>query len=249
MRDLISLFLSLFFLATSVFAQSGTAYGIKGGLTAGTQSWNNSNRDYLFAYNGSIFMESINDDMSLRFFGQLGYAKKGSAIVINSFVNTITNQTIPRQTIKQPFEQANLIIGVKNMHPLPANDNIRGYYGVGVRLDYLLRYNMQFLNVDEFVNKITYGLSIAGGGEFQPQDSPIAFQLEVMFNQDLSNQILYENLIVTDQWGRQSSHSARVINSSLDITLGIKFIRKIIWVDTYDDTLLPVGKQYNKGKK
>jgi len=245
MRYFVSLLFISSLLISTANAQTGTAYGIKGGLTAGTQSWNNSQREYLFAYNGSLFIESVHDSMSLRFFGQLGYTKKGSAIVVNSFVNPNTNETIPRQTIKQPFEQANLVVGVKNMHPF--TDLFRGYYGVGVRLDYLLRYNIQYLNVDQFVNKLTYGLALGGGIEYQPEDSGIAFQLEAMFNQDLSNQIFYENIIVTNQWGQQTSNSARVINSALDITLGIKFIRRIIWVDAYDDTFLPVGKHYNKG--
>jgi len=243
MRYIISLFILLTFIG-STDAQTGTAYGFKGGLTAGTQSWSGSQREYLLAYNASLFMESINESTSLRFFGQLGYTKKGSAIVSNSFVNPFTNQTIPRQVIRQPFEQANLIIGAKNMHPFTAV--YTGYYAVGVRVDYLLRYDLLFLNVDRWVNKITYGLSLAGGIEFQPNDSPIAFQLEAMFHQDLANQIFYQNIIVTDQWGRQSSQSAKVINSSLDITLGIKFIRKIIWVDASDDTFLPSGKHYNK---
>jgi len=245
MRYFIALFVVLSLLITTANAQTGTAYGIKGGLTAGTQSWNNSQREYLVAYNGSLFIESVHDSMSLRFFGQLGYAKKGSAMVVERYIHPQTGQEFPRRVIRQPFEQVNLVVGAKNMYPF--SDLFKGYYGAGIRLDYLLRYNIRFLNVDDWVNKLTYGLSFAGGVEYQPDDSPVAFQLEAMFNQDLSNQIFYENLIVVDQNGNSSSHSARVINSSLDITLGIKFIRRIIWVDTYDDSFLPSGKNFNRG--
>ncbi len=244
MRYLISLLFSLSFLIPTTHAQTGTAYGIKGGLTAATQTWNGSEREYMLAYNGSLTIESLNDDMSLRFFGQLGYSKKGSAIVSRAFVDPNTNQNYPRRVFRQPFEQANLIVGIKNMNPLA--DRMEWYYGIGLRLDYLLRYDLFFLNVDDFVNKITYGLSLAGGIEFQPEKSPIAFQLEAMFHQDLSNQIFYENILITNQWGQQSTQSARVINSALDVTLSMKFIRKIIWVDADDDTLLPYGKEFTK---
>jgi len=58
MRFFISLLILLTFSLTT-YAQTGTALGIKGGLTAGNQSWSGSDREYLLAYNGSIFLESI----------------------------------------------------------------------------------------------------------------------------------------------------------------------------------------------
>lgn len=246
MRYLLILFVWSAFQISTVNAQTGTAYGIKGGMTAGTQSWNNAQREYLVAYNGSLFMESVHDSMSLRFFGEVGYTKKGSAIVSNAFFNPITQTNHPRRVFKQPFEQVNLIVGFKNMHSL--NQTIKGYYGAGARLDYLIRYDLLYLNVDQWVNKLTYGFTFKGGVEYQAEiDSPVAFQLEASFHQDLSNQIFYENAILTDRnTNQQFTQSARVINSAVDVTLGIKFIRRIIWVDALDDSFLPSGKYYTK---
>lgn len=247
MRYLIILFVLSAFQISTVNAQTGTAYGIKGGMTAGTQSWNGSDREYLLAYNGSLFMESVHDSMSLRFFGEIGYTKKGSAIVSNAWYNPNTMTNFPRRVFKQPFEQVNLIVGFKNMHPL--TDLLKGYYGAGARIDYLIRYDLLFLNVDDWVNKITYGLTFKGGVEYQKDDSPVAFQLEAAFHQDLSNQIFFENLTYVDRNTNQAfTQSARVINSALDVTLGIKFIRRIIWVDALDDSFLPSGKQYTRSK-
>ncbi|MBK9491348.1 MAG: hypothetical protein IPO07_23060 [Haliscomenobacter sp.] len=77
-----SFFIGLFFCGTAVFglAQS-TAFGIKGGLTAGRQRWDNTfERDMLLRYHGIAFIESASEDSRFALFAQGGYHIKGSAI-------------------------------------------------------------------------------------------------------------------------------------------------------------------------
>ncbi len=229
------LLLSVFFLSVPelVAQQTGTAYGMKGGLTIGTQSWNGGERDPLFAYNGSLFLESVNDSISLSFFGQLGYAAKGSAIVSNSFYNPQTMVTTPRRIYRQPFNQVSLIIGARNLHRL--TESINGYYALGLRGDYLVSYELAFSNIDDYVNKFNYGVTLGGGLEFHFADSPIALQFEIQFHNDLSKQIFFENITVVDRNGNIRTQSQNVVNRAIDITLGFKFIRRVEWVDAWDD--------------
>lgn len=238
------IFLLAFLTVSYSTAQTGTAYGIKGGLTLGSQSWNGSERELLTAYNGSLFVETINDETSLRLFGEFGYHIKGSTIVTRKFVD-MNNVTYPRRVIRQPFTNLSLAFGAKNMHTL--TETISGYYMVGPRVDYNLNYEIAFLNIDRFVNKFTYGATVGGGVEFKFGDAPFAAQLEFQVQPDVANQIFFQNVPYVDRNGNQFNLSQKVRNISYEITLGFKFIRKVIWVDALDDSYLPVkSKSYSR---
>lgn len=54
------------------------AFGVKGGVTAALQSWDNYGRDPLYNAHWVTFIESADDDKG-SVFAQLGYHVKGSA--------------------------------------------------------------------------------------------------------------------------------------------------------------------------
>jgi len=71
-------------ISTTISAQ-GQIFGLKGGLSAGTQKWNSFERDPLYATHFAVSMESAELDRKSALYGQIGYHTKGSAIRFQRF--------------------------------------------------------------------------------------------------------------------------------------------------------------------
>lgn len=216
---------------TITFAQWGTAYSFKGGLTLGSQKWNSQERELLFGYHGAFVLESVDQESGTGLFGQLGYHQKGSSLVFRSrtYVNTITNQevTLPRRAYRQPFNNVALVLGAKKYQQL--SDYITAYLGIGVRGDYTIGYSLYYEKsyIDEYVRKFNYGLTSMGGIEFMVGDAG-AFLVEVSFHPDISKQIdLPVALSYTDRLTNEprSLPAQKVINFPFEISVGYKLIR------------------------
>ena len=225
-------------------AQTGTAFGIKGGLTLGNQNWNGSERELLPAYHGALTMESVNDSISLSFFGQVGYHVKGSAIRFRGYQHPVTLQWIPGRTERYPFTQVSVVGGLKNRHEVGMFD---AFYYLGIRVDYLLDY--QVLNAhannsgfDQYVNKVTYGVNIGGGIEYEFSNFPAAIFLDLSFQPDLGRQIFLPGgqVFYIDRFTNQqiAYPEQKVLNRTIELALGVKFIRRVEWVDEWDDESL-----------
>ena len=111
------IFLLYFFLYASFsFAQS-SAFGFKGGGLMGLQRWDNSfQTEPLFRYQGSVFIESYEEDSPFSLFAQAGYHIKGSSLrtYATVFVRPDgTQQTLPSQFTPLEFRNLSLIIGAK----------------------------------------------------------------------------------------------------------------------------------------
>ncbi len=244
MLRFIFFFLLISFPFIGLHAQGGgMAFGLKGGLTLGNQNWNGSDREMLPAYHGALFMETLNDSISLSLYGQLGYHVKGSAIRFPRFQNPITGTEIPARTMRYPFTQVSLAAGVKNRHDLGV---FNGYYFIGLRLDYLLDYQVLNSNnnssgFDQYVNKFTYGVSVGGGFEYEFSNFPAALFMEVSFHPDLSKQVFLPagSVFYIDQSGQERAYpQSKVYNLPAEISIGVKFIRRVEWVDDWDESSL-----------
>ncbi|MEM7104265.1 MAG: hypothetical protein AAF502_14095 [Bacteroidota bacterium] len=220
-----------------VNAQTGTAYGIKGGLALANQSWNQSEREFGFAYHGDLFLESVNDSLSIAFYVAAGYHLRGSAIVVNSFFDPRTGITFPRRRINHRFNNVAIQAGAKNFHRLK-DKNIRGFYGLGLRVEYTIDYNLAYSNsegYDLYLNRFNYGLSVLGGVEFEFKNFPGAVFLELSFHPDVSKQIFIPPGVATytDPVTNMvfTFSEQKVFNRTLELTLGYKFIRRVEWID------------------
>lgn len=229
--------------ATIALAQSdtkATAFVFKGGLSLGTQKWDNSfERQPLFAYHGALAIESADvysDKYAL--FAQAGYHVRGSATrfrfnVIGGGANTF------RQNFE--FHNAVLILGAKQKKAL--TDRARYYYFAGLRGEYNISNNLdelregldgRFLNTypsSGGVNDLVGGVSLGGGIEFDFAEL-IGGVVELAVHPDFTyqyNSPPFPN--VTDPFtGQPTTLPQRQIrNVTIELSVGIKLVRKVIY--------------------
>ena len=204
-------------------------------MVMGNQTWNSQEREFLFGYQGDLFIESVNDSLSVSFFAALGYHQRGSAIVVNSYYNPQTGQTFPRRKINQPFNNIVLQLGAKNGHRL--NNGLQGYYGIGIRGEYTVSYNLAYQSdgFDFYLNRFNYGISVTGGMEYEFPGFPAGLFFEISVHPDVSRQIFLPGNTVTyyDYYTNEprTYPEQKVTNLSLEVTVGYKFIRRVEWID------------------
>ena len=116
MKKYILLTIGTLFLSAAIFAQTGTAYGFKGGLTLGSQNWNGQEMEILFGYHGALSLETRDEELGISLFGDVGWHRKGSRRVFQSTVwvdQSGNERELPRRGFKQPFDNVMLTIGAK----------------------------------------------------------------------------------------------------------------------------------------
>lgn len=239
MKQYLLLFL-LLLSAPAVWAQ-GSAFGIKGGPTMGFQRWNDFDQQPLFRYHGIVFIESLGDNV---LFAQAGYHIKGSALRNLRFTNPNNNNvgTLPAQDFQ--FRNASLILGAKKKFDFGSGDT-KAYYLLGLRGDFTINTNLSdyddpnapFLNTyfptDQWVRRFNYGMTVGGGFEF-PFSELIGGLLEFTVNPDLSKQYyqpalgnIYDPLTMQER----NVPERRITNITLEVTLGLRFLRIVEYVD------------------
>lgn len=243
-------FYTAFIILLSLHIQAQDAsysiFGIKAGSTIGFQRWNNIDQDALFAYNAGVFAESLDqkDSKSSLYVG-LAYSQKGSAkrnvqLFNSNGSGSLFGGTFTRKYI---FHNAILNVGAKNRLEKRSNGLVP-YYVVGVFGSYTLGTNLDeqennvflFDPIDENVRAINYGLQVGGGFEKQISEY-IGIHLDISVFPELSNQYVeqYGNnppVVINPYSGQQITLRDRNIkNLAFEITIGIRFLREIIYVD------------------
>ena len=228
---------------TSGYSQS-YYFGVKGGASLGYQKWESFNQGLLFSYHAAGFWESyseINPMNSL--YAQLGFHNRGSALR-NARVYTIDNQIITLSTKNFLFSNLSLGVGAKRKQEI--NDALNSFYSFGVRAEYTLFTNLAKYNdfnnswssyyfpSESFVNKFTYGATIGGGIEFYISEL-VGGILELTVNPDFANQYDQPQISsVIDPYHPSNSitlNRRRIKNTTVEITFGLKFLRKVIYID------------------
>ncbi len=218
------------------------AFGVKGGLTLGTQKWNSFERDPLLKYNFIAFIESAEETGAFSVFAQLGYHVKGSAIRIRG--NNILGGTF-KLAEQFEFQNLSLVLGGKQRYELPGG-RAKAYYLLGIRGDYTVATNLSdfkefneqnptsaIFPFEQFVQKLNYGVTVGGGFEF-PFSEFIAGILEFTVNPDFSkqyNQPPIPNVYDPFTMNNRTIPERAIRNITLEISLGIRFLRKIEYID------------------
>lgn len=242
MKKIVLLFMAMIFLGGSLMAQS-RAYGVKGGLTIGTQKWEGQDQDPLFSYHGAFSIESVSDVNSFGLFAQIGYHLKGSAWRNAQFFTLGSNS--PRTlTRKFEFQNVGLTLGFKNNYKETERFSlyylfgIRGEYTLGTNLDEYEDQNAQFNSpiypFDEAVRKINYGATLGGGLQF-PFTDYVSGIIEMTISPDFSDQYrqgsftgtVYQNGTPT----LRSFGERKIRNLVFEISLGFRFLHKIEYID------------------
>ncbi len=215
-------------LQVSFVSAQGFAFGPKGGISLGNQNLGGYERDVLFAYHGAFYIESLTEENKNALFAQLGYHMRGSALRIPRHVNNI-GQEIPSRTEKSKFGNLALYLGGKQKFDLGMDSKwffdfaIRGEYNIMVELPTVYR------NLEDRVNKFVYGVSAGVGTEFMFSEL-VGGLFEFHVHPDISEQIIIPaqqsvtnpNRIIPEK---------QIRNITYELTLGLRFLRKIIYID------------------
>jgi hypothetical protein len=240
MRILFPILFVLFFFGQN-HAQS-TAYVLQGGLTIGTQKWDNSfNRRPLFAYHGDLVIESVdNEDDKSSFFMQIGYHIKGSA---NRFRYFNINSGFPSTGVfseRFEFRNISLILGAKQKYVFGSN-GARYYFSAGLRGDYTLSTNIDELPNAQFnpgaypyiggVRRWMAGVSIGGGLEFKFTEL-IGGELKISLHPDFTLQYSQPPVNnVINPYGPPgttiSIPERRIRNNTLEVSFGLRLLHKV----------------------
>ncbi|MBU6340767.1 MAG: hypothetical protein KGS48_04675 [Bacteroidetes bacterium] len=236
------------FLLTSLLtlkAQS-TAFVFQGGLSLGTQKWDNSfDRKILYASHFAIAVESVNnDDDKSAFFVQLGYHIKGSAV---RFLYYNINSGFPNAGFSRErfeFRNLSLILGFKQKFALNGSDNKRYYYFGGLRGDYTLSTNLEelpnaklnpgFYPLPGGVRHLIGGFSVGGGFEFSFSEL-VGGELKVSLHPDVTLQYRQNpipNVVNPNNPGTTYTiPERRIRNTTLEVGVGLRLLRKVVYVD------------------
>ncbi len=219
-------------IAQCSFAQSFW-FGPKVGTSMSFQKWNDFNPNPLLALSADFIIESYSEESPSSLYAQIGYHVRGSSL--RAF--TWRGESIGTQGFK--FRNAVLELGGKRS--IPTQGSIIPYYNLGVRIEYTFstnlkdynRYGSPFYPNDVFVRDFVYGATIGGGFEWANYSDLFRPYVEVVFCPDFGNQY-YQGPIpnVIDQFGQTINLNERAIrNLSLEIRVGIKFLRKVEYID------------------
>ncbi|MFM2268313.1 MAG: hypothetical protein RL757_1754 [Bacteroidota bacterium] len=245
MKNIISII--FIFIGSNIAFSQNYQFGIKGGPSMGTQSWNGggaSTNSQLWAYNTSVFVESGDVDVKSRLYAQLGWHVRGSATRFNrtaGYTTTGELVEIPSSKLEYRFNNLSLEIGARR-NGIKNNSNSHIYYLVGIRADYTISTNLAkegssyyYFSAmqDAYVRKFNYGLTIGGGYDFRLNDMIGGF-LELTIMPDLSKQYYTPpSPRVWDPFNRQyySVGEQSIKNTTIELSLGFRFLRKIEYVD------------------
>jgi len=219
-------------------------FGPKAGLSVGFQRWEDFQQSPLLSYHGSFFIESYSESNPLNsLFAQIGWHNRGSAyrnqrhISVDGFVYNVPTKNFI-------FSNAVLAVGGKKM--VKMNKKLKSYYSVGIRAEYTVLtnldeydeynqyFNRPFYPDNQFVKKFNYGVLVGGGFEYR-YSKLIEGILEFTINPDLSRQYEQPPLgNIPDPYQPGSTISLRerrIKNITLEVSLGLKFLRKVIYLD------------------
>lgn len=228
-----SLMLRFFYFAILLFmtlTSSGQSFhfGPKGGMAINLQQWNNFERDPLFSAFGDVFIESYTEGSTSSLFAQVGYHTRGSAIRLFSFNGPSFNNSFK-------FNNVSLVAAAKRY--TTNKKKARPYYLLGIRAEYTVSTNLSdfqefqslFYPIEFYVNKFNYGFTVGGGYDFPFGDLYGGF-IEFTISPDVSLQYEQPPIpnVISPFTGQTITISERRIrNISLEITFGMRFLRKV----------------------
>jgi len=232
MKKLLFVFAFLAFFAVDNFGQY--YIGVKGGLGLNMQKWNGYERDVLFTPSIDIFTETHDDELN-KLYASFGFHTRGSALRIFRF------------NASNPYKFNNLVLELGGKRMVTTDKKYNGYYMIGLRAEYTMSTNLEDRNnsiydlvSDVYVNRFNYGATVGGGFELSMGEDKVVF-FELSVNPDLSKQYdqperltienPFQSPIFTNPFYEIVPEEVR--NVSLELKIGIKFLRGYIEYEDY----------------
>lgn len=210
-------------------------FGPRGGLDLNFQRWNNTERQTLIAPHIAFFLETYNPESPSSFYGSLGYHTRGSAVNYTFLDGFATNA----------YRFNNIVFATGAKVVLDMESKYRPYYILGARAEYTISTNLDtYASVqnsvihptDAFVRRFNYGLTVGGGFETTFSGLVEGF-IEFAIHPDVSmqyDQPPLSNVVVTrfnSTQDRINLPQRQIRNLSLEITVGIKLLRLVEYID------------------
>lgn len=215
--------LSLLLSITTALSAQHWAFGAKGGLLVGTHP----NKRALLSYQGSVFVEhagawQAEGTRRLGFVGQLGYHRRGASYNAGMFNNA---NFAPANDIFHNISIAALLKGGYRA------SNFIPYYAGGLRLDVTIASEVINPFEAQGVQPLNVGLWLGGGIEWHPPTLPLGFFLEFNISPDITPQVFFQKGTQVQYFDpfrgtsqvRVMAEDYRIVNISLELSLGIKF--------------------------
>ncbi|MEO7175644.1 MAG: hypothetical protein ABIV51_07270 [Saprospiraceae bacterium] len=150
-------------LPLSIMAQ-GNAWGIKGGMSMTTQTWNGFQKDPLFNWHADIYYENVPDVKKAAFFIEGGYHVRGFVFRNPSF-QTNQGNLIYAKTFRNKCHNISVMLGGKKY--ISNSGNSKFYYGLGVRGEFTVASDFEiYEGYEDYVRKINAGVTLSGGWQF-----------------------------------------------------------------------------------
>jgi hypothetical protein len=231
MRFLLSCAFALLLGLPSADAQS-FIFGVKGGLAMGLQQWNGFQRDPLFKYHADAYIESWQEENKYSLFAALGYHVRGGTIRTRSWVNDDGTQ-FPGGKTNMEFNNIVLTLGGKQKFPVGLDSRL--YYSVSIRGEYTAgtNFNGYMETYEGLENKFVFGVGLGAGVEV-PFSRWVGGIFEVTVNPDFTKQIFLppQDTGFSDPNGNLITiPEQNVTNLTIEFTLGLRFLREVIYVD------------------
>lgn len=236
-----------FFFLGSLVELTGQSYAVvvKGGGTMAFQQWQGANRSPTFLYHGKLGIESAEEDESYNLYSELGYHQRGSALRNAVFRDFNSANLFQLPTQEYIFHNISLNLGAKSKKRI--GDRVLAYYGLAVRGEYTFDTNLDTYReiidefyggvpvfpVDELVEKWNYGIDVTGGFEYQMSEY-VNGVIELRISPDFSPQYRQprvDNILSPFPGGSASLNEQRAFNVSIELSVGLRFLRKIVYID------------------
>lgn len=225
----------------------GYYFGVRGGLSLGSQDWSNIETELNLGFHGDLFLETIGADRRFSFWGNLGYHQRGSRISRRRVITFQGNGfTLPADNFE--FNNVVLAVGGKSVFGYAGPADL--YYLLGLRAEYNLSTNLSEYDrlvasqgvairndypIDsyEFINRFVYGVTAGAGANMLLGESLSGF-VELTAHPDLSfqyNQGTIPNVVNPSGPGNTSIPERAIRNFSIELSVGLRFLRKYTYID------------------
>ncbi len=244
MKSRIVLAAAMIVLCCAGAAAQGAFFGVKGGLSAGSQKWNNFSRSFLYRGHIAATVESNSETSNRDFYAQLGYHQRGSTLRSGGI---FTRNGVRFRPPNQEFIFNNISLGFGVKQKLYGQSVIVPFYSLGLRAEYTIGTNIgdfdqnqpQFYSTyffETFVQKFVYGVSAGGGIEY-PFSEFVEGILEISVHPDIGPQ--YDQLFPIENVANPRNPGGppitlparQVRNFTLEISVGIRFLRKVVYIE------------------
>jgi len=232
-------FLFLFLSSSLLLKGQSFWFGVKSGLAMNWQSWGNGvssglDRNQLFSVPLDIYIESYDEESKGSFYAQLGYKTRGSSYrLFTNFGTTNTSQEFKfNNLVLEAGVARSLNYKVLEMTPY-YKLGLRGEYTVSTNLEEFQVFNSLYYPIDDFVIKFPFGFTAGGGFTYEIEDL-YGLLFEFTVNPDIGLQYEQPPLNnVRDPFTNQPTSIAlrQVRNLSMEFKVGLRFLRKVEYID------------------